>query len=59
MDISQEDQKLRIAKIKLTNHMELKKKEDQSVDLLSILKGVDKRGNMEGDTDSKCGVETE
>ena len=45
--------------IKLTNHMELKKKEDQSVDLLSILKGVDKRGNMEGDTDSKCGVETE
>ena len=56
MDISPEDQKLRIAKIKLTNHMELKKKEDQSVD---ILKGVDKRGNMEGDTDSKCGVETE
>jgi hypothetical protein len=44
VDISPEDQKLRIAKIKLTNHMELKKKEDQSVDLLSILKGVDKRG---------------
>jgi hypothetical protein len=32
VDISQEAQKLRISKIKFTNHIKLKKKEDHSVD---------------------------
>ena len=39
-------------------HMELKKKEDQSVDTLILLR----RGNkipMEGVTETKCGAETE
>ena len=50
-------QKLRIPKIQFTNHMKLKK-EDQNVDT-SILP---RRGNkipMEGVTETKCGTETE
>jgi hypothetical protein len=51
-------QKLRIFKIQFTNHMKLKKKEDQSVGTLIILR----RGNkipMEGVIETKCGAETE
>jgi hypothetical protein len=50
--------KLGIPKIKFTNHMKLKKKEDQSVDTSILLR----RGNkipMEGITEIKCGAETE
>ena len=49
-------QKLRIPKIQLAKHMKLKKKEDQSVDTLILLR----RGNkisMEGVTETKCGAE--
>jgi hypothetical protein len=38
VDISPEAQKLRILKIKLTNHMKLKKNEDHSVDTSICLK---------------------
>ena len=51
-------QKLRIPKIQFKDHMKLKKKEDQSVDTLVLLR----RGNkipMGGDTETKCGAETE
>ena len=51
-------QKLRIPKIQFTDHMKLKKKEDQSVDTSVLLR----RGNkipMGGDTETKCGAETE
>jgi hypothetical protein len=51
-------QKLKIPKIQFTNHMKLKKKEDQSVDTSILLR----RGNkipMEGVTETKCGAETE
>ena len=51
-------QKFRIPKIQFTDHMKLKKKEDQSVDTLILLR----RGNkipMEGVTETKCGAETE
>jgi hypothetical protein len=51
-------QKLRILKIKFTDLMKLKKKEDQSMDTLVFLR----RGNkilMGGDTETKCGAETE
>jgi hypothetical protein len=51
-------QKLRIPKIKFANLMKLKKKEDQSVDTLILLR----RGNkipMEGVTETKFGAETE
>ena len=51
-------QKLRILKIQFTNDMKLKKKEDQSVDILIPLR----KGNkipMEGVTDTKFGAETE
>ena len=51
-------QKLRIHKIQFAKHMKLKKKEDQSVDTLILLR----RGNkipMEGVTETKCGAETE
>jgi hypothetical protein len=49
---------LGIPKIQFTNHMKLKKKEDQSVDTSVFLR----RGNkipMEGVTETKCGAETE
>ena len=51
-------QKLRIHKIQFAKHMKLKKKEDQSVDTLILLR----RGNripMKGLTETKCGAETE
>jgi hypothetical protein len=51
-------QKLRIRKIQFTNHMKLKKKEDQRMLTLILLR----RGNkihIEGVTETKCGVETE
>jgi hypothetical protein len=47
-----------IPKIQFTNHMKLKKKEDQSMDTLILLR----RGNkipMERVTETKCGAETE
>ena len=50
-------QKLGIPKIQFTNHMILKKKEDQRVDILNLLR----RGNkipMEGVRETKCGSET-
>jgi hypothetical protein len=51
-------QKLRIPKIQFTDHMKLKKKEDQSMNTLNLLR----RGNKiptRGDTETKCGAETE
>ena len=55
MDIGPE---LRIPKIQITNHMKLKKKEDQSVNTWTLLR----RGNkipMEGLTETQFGAETE
>jgi hypothetical protein len=51
-------QKLGIPKIQFTNHMKLKKKEDQCVDASILLK----RGNKiltEANMETKCGTETE
>jgi hypothetical protein len=51
-------QKLRIPKIQFAKLMKLKKKEDESVDTLFLLR----RGNkipMEGVTETKFGAETE
>jgi hypothetical protein len=51
-------QKLGIPKIQFTNHMKLKKKEDQSVDTSNLLR----RGNrttVEGVTETNCGAEIE
>jgi hypothetical protein len=51
-------QKLGIPKIQSTDHMKLKKKEDQSMDTSVLLR----RGNeipMERVTETKCGAETE
>ena len=51
-------QKFRIPKIQFVKHMKLKKKEDQSVDTLILLR----RGNkipMEGVTETKFGAEME
>ena len=51
-------QKLRIPKIQFIYHMKLKKKEDQSVDTLVLLKrGI--KIPMGGVTETKCGAETE
>ena len=50
--------KLRIPKIQFTDHIKLKKKKEQSVDTLVLLR----RGNkipMERDTEIKYGTETE
>jgi hypothetical protein len=50
-------QKFRIPKIQVTNHMKLRKKEDQNVHTLILLR----RGNripMEGVTETKYGAET-
>ena len=50
-------QKLAIPKIQFTEQMKLKKKEEQSMDILVILI----RGNKiptEEDTETKCGVES-
>jgi hypothetical protein len=51
-------QKLRIPKIKFTDHMKLKKKEDHSVDTSVLLRRWVKIP-MEGDTETKFGAETE
>jgi hypothetical protein len=51
-------QKLRIPKRQFTNHMKLKKKEEQSVDT-SILPRKGNKIPMEGVTETKCGSETE
>ena len=51
-------QKFRIPKIKLTNYMELKKKENQFADTLVLLRRGSKI-SLGGDTETKCGVETE
>jgi hypothetical protein len=51
-------QKLRIPKVQLAKHMNLKKKEDQTVDNLIFLR----RGNkilMEGVTETNFGAETD
>ena len=51
-------QKLRIPKIQFTDQMKLMKKEEQSMDTLVLLR----RGKtmpMGGDTETKCGAETE
>ena len=51
-------QKLRIPNIQFTNHMKLKKKENQSVDASVLLR----RGNkilLGVNTEAKCGAETE
>jgi hypothetical protein len=51
-------QKLRIPKIQFTDHMKLKKDEEQSIDALVLLR----RGNKTvtgTNTETKCGVETE
>jgi hypothetical protein len=51
-------QKLGIRTIQFTDHMKLKKKEEQSVNTSVLLK----KGNkieMGGDTEIKCGAETE
>jgi hypothetical protein len=50
--------KFRIPKIQFTDYMKLKKKEDQSMDASILLR----RGNkilMGGNTETKCGAETE
>ena len=51
-------QNLGIPKIQFIEHMKLKKKEDQSIDISVLFR----RGNkipMGGDTETKCGAETE
>ena len=51
-------QKLGIPKTRFTDQMKLKKKEEQSMDTLVLLR----RGNKiptEGDTETKCGAESE
>jgi hypothetical protein len=52
------NQKLRISTIQFTNHMKLKKKEDQSVDTLILLRWGNKLP-MEGVAETKFGAETE
>jgi hypothetical protein len=51
-------QKLRIPKIQLTDHVQIKKKTDQSVDA-SILLRRDNKILMGGYMETKCGAETE
>jgi hypothetical protein len=51
-------QKLGIPKLQFTNHMKLKKKEDQSVDT-SILLRMGNKIPMEGVTETKFRAETE
>ena len=51
-------QKLRIPKIQFTEHMKVKKKEDQSVDASVLLRRGDKIPTG-GDTETKCGAKTE
>jgi len=51
-------QKLKLPKIQATDHMKLKKKDDQNVMLHSFLKGGTKIF-IEGDMEAKFGAETE
>ena len=51
-------QKLRIPKIQYAKHMKVKKKEDQSVDTLSLLR-MGNKIPMEGVTETKFGAEPE
>ena len=51
-------QKLVIPKIQFTDDMKLKKKEDQSVDTLVLLR-IGNKMHLGGDTETKCGAETE
>jgi hypothetical protein len=51
-------QKLRISKIQFVKHMKFKKKEDQSVDTLILLR-MGNKIPMEGVTETKFGAETE
>jgi hypothetical protein len=51
-------QKLRIPKIQFAKHMKQKKKEDQSVNTLILLRRENKIP-MERVTETKCGAETE
>ena len=51
-------QKLRIPKVQFAKHMKLKKKEDQNVDNLFLLRMGNKMP-MEGVTETKFGAETE
>jgi hypothetical protein len=50
-------QKLRIPKIQVAKHMNLKKNEDQSVDTLPLLR-IGNKTPMEGVTETKFGAET-
>ena len=50
--------KLQIPKIQFTDHMKPKKKEDQSVDVSVLLRRRNKI-LMGGNTETKCGAETE
>jgi hypothetical protein len=50
-------QKLRISKIQFTDHMKLKKSEDQSVDA-SILLRRENKILVGENTETKCGAET-
>jgi hypothetical protein len=51
-------QMLGLPKIQFTDHMKLKKKEDQSVGALIFLRSGHKIA-MEGVSETKCGTETE
>jgi hypothetical protein len=50
--------KIRIPKIQVTDHMKLKKKEEQSVDAAVLIRRENKIF-MGGNTETKCGAETE
>ena len=51
-------QKLRIPRIQFAKHMKLKKKEDQSVDTLHLLR-IGNKTLIEGVTETKFGADTE
>jgi hypothetical protein len=52
------DQKLRIPKTQLTDHMKLKKKGGQSMDTSALFRKGNKT-SMGGETKTKCGAEIE
>jgi len=52
-------QKLGIPNIQFTDHMKLKKKEDQSVDISVLLRKGGGQNTMGGVTETKCGAESE
>jgi hypothetical protein len=53
-----EAQKLGISKIQFIDQVKLKEKEDQSIDILVLLRSMNKI-HMGGDTETKCETETE